>query len=425
MSLYLHHRRTQRTVGQGFFHTGEVSIGHSTFRYVYDCGSDDIVPLRRNIRNYTASIGKDSQIDALFISHLHSDHVNGMDDLFSQAKVDTVYLPYLNSVERLLIVAQELASGKLGGSSYIELVLNPGRWFAERGTREVVFVLRGSKPPKIETGSGNSPLPKDISPKELYLKQKGDFQEVSIEQSSEEAGSESVNSGIASDMFGRDTRPSSMLDSQPVNITVLGTTVWQLITYVHEEKSQISKFKKTVESTFSKSIPTDAQQLQQFCFSLLQSRSLRDDLQKCYEKIRKDINLTSMSLYSGPLRQSWLALDSTYPAWIIEDGIGWIGTGDANLKTKSRRKAFLKHYRPVLPFTLTVTLPHHGSRANFDPELLTMGNIVFVASAGFYSQYDHPHDDVREAVIAAGKWLRVCTERPDSILPELFTFRLK
>ncbi|RAK18960.1 metallo-beta-lactamase superfamily protein [Salipiger aestuarii] len=100
-------RMVQRAVGQGGLHCGELTLGHKPLRWVYDCGSNQADALKREV----GSIARDSEIDLLFLSHLDSDHVNGVDLLLSQVKVREVILPYLNEEALVATIARDISRG--------------------------------------------------------------------------------------------------------------------------------------------------------------------------------------------------------------------------------------------------------------------------------------------------------------------------
>ena len=83
-------RMNQHPVGQGGFFTGSLDVGATPFRWAYDCGSNQLDPLVQEI----ASVAAQGDLDVLFLSHLDSDHVSGIDVLLSQCRVGEVVLPY-------------------------------------------------------------------------------------------------------------------------------------------------------------------------------------------------------------------------------------------------------------------------------------------------------------------------------------------
>ena len=57
--------------------------GAGSFRYVYDCGSKNKTALTHSV---DAMLKRHPGIDALFVSHLHDDHVNGLDQLLASVR---------------------------------------------------------------------------------------------------------------------------------------------------------------------------------------------------------------------------------------------------------------------------------------------------------------------------------------------------
>lgn len=85
-------------VGQGLFYTG--SICNKDFNFVYDCGTEEgETTINSSIDDYLKTLTKEDdgkpEINFVVISHLHKDHMNGLEHLLSNAKVGQLYLPYL------------------------------------------------------------------------------------------------------------------------------------------------------------------------------------------------------------------------------------------------------------------------------------------------------------------------------------------
>ncbi len=76
--------RTFHPVGHGAFYTEKfydvVDIEHPYFTVVYDCGSNSPSVLHRVI---DGEFDTDDNINLLFISHFHSDHINGINYLLN------------------------------------------------------------------------------------------------------------------------------------------------------------------------------------------------------------------------------------------------------------------------------------------------------------------------------------------------------
>lgn len=92
-------------VGQGLFYTGDIG----KFKFAYDCGSTsslhgikgitmiDEPALFKSIDNYYKKSYK-KHLDFLVISHLDSDHVNGIPELLSKFTTSKVFLPYFQPI---------------------------------------------------------------------------------------------------------------------------------------------------------------------------------------------------------------------------------------------------------------------------------------------------------------------------------------
>ena len=163
--------RTQYPVGQGCFHAGRVSWiredsrSPDDFHYVYDCGSSDgsttlhdaVVEWRRQT----------PRLDALFVSHLDTDHVNGIDRLLASVMVDTVYIPYVDAATHVLDIVEAEVEGALS-ASVIEARLAPGSWFGRRGVARIVRVRAsrggGSSGRKPEPFDDDAPDEEEASP---------------------------------------------------------------------------------------------------------------------------------------------------------------------------------------------------------------------------------------------------------------------
>lgn len=137
-------------VGQGLFYSGLINAApakrNGVFSFVYDCGStsprrflyreiDDLKALLPRVRSENVK-----RLDMLIVSHLHDDHVNGLEYLLNGVKVDTVVMPYTDSITRLLARDESLGEEAFLDAFYA----NPVRWFVSRGVRRILLV--GSPP---------------------------------------------------------------------------------------------------------------------------------------------------------------------------------------------------------------------------------------------------------------------------------------
>lgn len=88
--------RVIHPIGQGGFYTETFTDkNNELFNMVYDCGSE--TDKSRHIVSYLNKYisGSKKSFDAVFISHLHNDHINGLDYLLQNTTVRNLFLPQL------------------------------------------------------------------------------------------------------------------------------------------------------------------------------------------------------------------------------------------------------------------------------------------------------------------------------------------
>jgi hypothetical protein len=395
--------RRQHSVGQGFFHSGQITTSGTQFRYVYDCGamSPYAAARRREVKAYLAQIGE-SAIDALFISHAHADHLNGLPDLLkSKGRAKTIFLPLIQLADRLIAFAR--------AASEDPTVTEDG--FFVRFTLDPAAALGGFGPDRIimfEPGEGGAPGGPNGAPP--------------LEGATREFGLEELPWRLV----GRGTLMSTgtvpgpagavpvlrVPDTAAIAPRGVKATGWLLAPYVDVAVSaKRAKFLRSLAKRLKKSVPK--------LKSWLDSPTNVEDLlttkvahlAAAYKDVEKDLNITSMSLYSGPADPTNVgAHRARFGTWqrIAEQhsSLGWLGTGDAKLSETGRRRAFLKHYQVHLPAVGTLTLPHHGSDDNFHLDLLTkICANFYVAASDAFSNWRHPGTATIQGVAGAGKFV--------------------
>jgi glyoxylase-like metal-dependent hydrolase (beta-lactamase superfamily II) len=396
-------------VGQGGFHTCTIRVGDSKFEYVYDCGSIQTRALAREMAAYSEEIGAGRTIELLSISHLHHDHVSGLEDLLGNHDVDTILLPYLHPWERLVLVAEACAVGRLT-EPYLSLLEDPSRWFGRRGGGRVVLVLGpgADGPPEVRPPR---PMPADgvrkhDKPVDLFPFRQATDRDVA------------ENPGL--------TAESEVVRAGDVLSVVVGHLVaWELVPYTHPEPSALAPFAKLVAGVLG--LPSLARAPgPRYLTALkkaLQNKKRRAALGAAYRAINADMNLTSLCLYSGPAWTPTQGMFHRYSRtrrhWVNGDlRPGWIGTGDTNLSDPARAAGFAKCLGPMFPHVGSVVVPHHGARNFFSITRLgsELNSIDWVISYG-KNGYGHPWPPLVSALSRRGGVVRV-RERPSAVFEE-------
>ena len=443
--------RTQYPVGQGCFHAGHVQWTHEDsdssddFHYVYDCGSNDgFAVLQDAVVEWRSQTPR---LDALFVSHLDTDHVNGIDRLLASVTVDTVYIPYVDAATHVLDILEADIEGALS-ASVVEARLDPGSWFGRRGVARIVRVRasRGEGPPGPEPERFDGDAPDEAAALRIRLPPKAPFEA-------------KARSRLFAGLIDQPTFQT--MDSGAMLIVNPGQRLlWVLVPHVDPAPtSRRRAFYREVRRVLGLGPRQDPTAYR--LAAALRDPGERRRLRECYEQIvsrgsGRRHNRVSMSLYSGPaeggedvrwwdyvaLAQSvrwWdyvaLAQSEHWPVWRLhtippeylgseETAVGWVGTGDASLNLPKIRTAWQRSFYPFRDQIATLLLPHHGSRCSFDPSLLDWPNLTLcVAAAGHSSRYGHPHRRVIHEVVSRAKVMHHVSQCPQTQLREVLCSR--
>lgn len=131
-------------VGQGLFYSGLLNSfrnnRHCVFSFVYDCGSfSDKRFLYAEIDDFKALLPQASgkkRLDLLIVSHLHDDHISGLEYLLEGLDVETVVMPYMDEGLRLLVRLESQNTEAFLQS----FLLDPISWLHSKGIQRIVLI---------------------------------------------------------------------------------------------------------------------------------------------------------------------------------------------------------------------------------------------------------------------------------------------
>ncbi|WP_282118872.1 MBL fold metallo-hydrolase [Ruegeria atlantica] len=413
--------RFQMPVGQGFFHAGWVGFpeAEEKFFYVYDCGAMTKFASERDreIKKLNASVGNGARLDLLVISHMHADHVNGIETLVHGGKlqVDTIMLPMIEMKERLLSFATTAHEDPASTESdfYREFIVDPVAAVSRFDPRNVLLV-----------GRGDGGAPGSGSPDDSPLDGGSDF-------SGEGRGYnwKLVGQGTA-DFPSRDAyRPqvATIPDTSALRVFEFRNwqDAWLIAPYVDKEitaKNDLFITNLANELNITVAELEGRLAIESFCFDLVTNHA--DKLRTAYKSCHSDLNRTSLCLYSGPAGS--VAVDHgcrvKHGPWISDLGhqrIAWLATGDAKLSKDDKCDAFLKHFKDHLDKVSTLTLPHHGSAGDFNQKLLTSTKPSFcTVAADAVKDWEHPAASVTRTVASEGAMLLVVNANETTLVRE-------
>lgn len=435
------HCREQLPVGQGFFHFAEfwyspdherdvTNVGRDTsnFTYVYDCGSTkrysgelirEICALKRRIMPKPLTV--------LFVSHFHYDHISGIQELLKDLKVNTVVMPLVEDVERLIVYAKSISQPDRGENEigdatfekYQEFIADPVEMIRNQSKNSRIILVENASEDDV---SADGVPRRDDDGEDL----KDDGDRDLLWWRSFRGNGETQWKPVGEE-FGS---LECIREKLPFGFQVGAKTSfqWLLLPFV-DPIFKKSKNREEFVIALSKCLNIEKQQTEAMIRSkedrlkLLKSHS--DCLKTTYKTISKDLNLTTLSLFSGP--SSSIGLWShvvrgcrwDHCCGCPVDKVAWLGTGDANLKCDRARSSFLKYFGSRLSNVLTMTLPHHGSENSFHPDLLNRVQPCYcVVAADQNSNWRHPASSVTQAVFSAGLRLHVTTSAEKSVFKE-------
>jgi hypothetical protein len=383
--------------------------------------------LRRQIGNHLKCVGARSPLDVLFISHIHADHLNGLEQLLDGRHgldVDTIVLPLVDVIDRLIAFARTAAedSASVQSSFYRAFVVDPGGALGRFRPRQIIFVEPGNREDGAPDG-GAPPLAPPDGPevfgagrgeRGLTWKLVGKGSVRRLEASPQQpltGGESSVTSLVMPDTLAMmmSARQGEWLLAPFVDPTIAAHRKQFLKELAKQCKISQSKLALWLKVT------ANVQQLVTTHLDLLAA---------AYGAVARDLNIPSLCLYSGPARGSSKMLARCHHGvfgCVHAHGAGrasriaWLATGDAALKQKQRRADFVAHYGQLLDEVVTLTLPHHGSDHNFDVDLLSkVQPRLCVAAADRYSTWKHPGPHTVQAICSHPAVLQVVTSKVPS-----------
>ena len=417
--------RTQYPVGQGCFLAGCLEWAGKdglprTFRYIYDCGSTTGVDSLQDPIMEIASQGK--RVDALFVSHLHRDHVNGIDRLFELGNIEvgTVFVPHVGIGATIADLLAAKFDGTLSGA-LVEARLRPDLWFGRKGVRQVVRVLaaQGGEAP----GDGAAGIPPD--------------------DEEPDAAKFVLDAGAGFEGPFRSPAASTTMDSGTV-ISPAAIPVdidWDLVPHVDPlpPGARLDEFERDVRYVME--LGDQQRVTPNRLLEALKCPSRIADLKRCYRFLcygggATRHNRASMSLYSGPAADrgsDWdyqATAQMAREAWAtrIRKGggrsrAGWLGTGDSDLANARIRREWENTYRPYRDLVYTFLLPQHGlpqhgSDRKLDAGLLDLTGASVVVTTARDGSAKHPGEIVDRTLDQGNRILHRVTEIPESVFSE-------
>ncbi|MBR3987639.1 MAG: MBL fold metallo-hydrolase [Bacteroidales bacterium] len=344
--------RTIHPVGQGGFYTESIKDDSGKeFLVAYDCGGNN----KQFMEDYLESFIHDSRdggkmvIDAVFISHLHADHINGLEYLLKKVDVKYLFLP------------------RLTNELLVETLLYNTLQNHENAQELTDFILK------------------------LYDERNGDYYETRIVQVDHSEGQGGGNQEGQNNSVDINNISQSLIESGK-NITFSPDIQWLYIPYNppanHRSTTDFYNFLKAELDLTSLDFSRIPEIVEDCSISKLK------DVYKRF--FGSNHNSYSMTLFSGLRDSSRYKIKGSHHVWNLDCDIQYhlhqtsancLYTGDFEARAFNDMRLFYGHLWPTIE---SIQVPHHGSKNNIHPSLYDNAIRGFI-SVGTENKYSHPH----------------------------------
>ena len=373
MAIELH--RTFWPVGHGAFYTEQfVEEGNVVFTAVYDCGSEQEEALYNCVDAFKGNIKSINQIDVLFISHFHADHVNGLVELLHGTKVKNLVIPQLTDG----YVLECLCSN---GTTQMGIEANNFVW-------------------KLYKGEDRDIAEKVYEVAELAAEERGD--ERFAEPIEGARGHKFIKGRLNATLFGFNKN-----------------YLWEYIPY----NSELSKSQALVEAFKLNGFTSVGGSLDiNRVYGELQNQEGWETIQNIYGSVyTSGHNKYSMPVFSGLMnnansKTNLIERGCLWP-WLISnrgpqnEWINCLYTGDfePGKKKMSNLVKYLDEIDMAWDRTYTLQIPHHGSKNNISPRLYKNG-MIGIISAAVGDKHHHPNVQTIQEAWRNGTFVWVVTD---------------
>lgn len=338
----------------------------------------------------------------LFLSHFDSDHVSGLKTLLQSVKIDTVVVPYLDELARAVVLVHAVAD-RQPTTELRRLLFDQAGWFGRRGVRRLIEVAPG--PPVPDSFAGGRP--------EGLESGGGGFDAILLSPFKEPIETPP----------GRGPRSASEAQVPAgSSFAVNGPDHWSefvFLPYVFNATDIARRRAKEVIERFL-GVPINSSDFRDRLLEKIRSRKGRKAIAALYSEAGLgDANAISMSLYCGSVRTDSARYRLGNGHYWPPGRAGWLLTGDAKLRSPTRRQEWLQYFGTLKSNIGLLMLPHHGSAANFDRDILDAvpDEAALYVTADAKDHGVRPHEDVLAQL--GERELLVVTEQPQTTLRQI------
>lgn len=418
--------RTFHPIGQGAFYSESFHYNKKKINIIYDCGSLTSIDEIKN--EIELSFPENTVIDAVFISHFDTDHVNAIPFLINRCNVKNIFFPLISEEDKILLKIKAILEETVNVFA-INFIENP---------KHTIVNLINLK---------DNNIPRLIA-----------VQAINDEtQENNEQYDHVIPSGIdVSDIISSD----------------LKNLKWEFIPHNFKQKERIKEFRELKQyKDLLKEVPDySLENLSSYLQNSKDSKDKISELREAYKNISGNLNSNSMTLFSGAISENLpnhsvvnsritltnirannnvcsspfedfrlknrrlenLHLKNLYKSKLndyhsqfyyfsFKRNSGCLYTGDYDASKEEHFCSLKEKYNKYWEYIQYFQVPHHGSKNNFNEKFVDF-NKIYIVSAGSKNQYKHPHNEVIREILIKNAHLFIVTEVSKSVVSCLIEF---
>lgn len=371
-------------VGQGAFYIERFAGENGFVNVVYDCGSSTSFDILT--KQIDKNLNKCEDIDIVFISHVHKDHINGLEYLLKNYNIKNIVFPYIHEEDKVLLKLEYLCkSNSCKQSDFVyRFIDNPLNACMEYDRKLNFYTVK-------EDVDNNL-----------------DIQETAIDNNENRINV--VRSG------------ANVLDY--LNYTNDVTTKnWLYIPFNFKRIERRNQFINELNDNLKKhNINIDERDLSEL-LTQWNNRVIQKAVKEAYEKIPGNLNINSLVLFSGILDKNitqgfsynknlincWFC-DCNYCCLICKKSCGCLYTGDYEAKGKQMWEELTTAYKNYWDYIGCVQIPHHGSIESYNTNFSKMNAFFVISASTINRRYKHPHEKVLKDLVINRKYPFIVNE---------------
>lgn len=390
--------RTFHPIGQGGFYTETFDDSTNKSMVVFDCGGNSKKFMKEYMDSFLPS-DKKAIIEAVFISHLHNDHINGLEYLLRKANVKKIFLPQFtpNHLFNVFFYNAAYGSGRENCNNFVLSLVQ-----STKSSNKIIDTLLV----QVEEFDGDEGRQDNI-PIQNYSNQNGLLKH-GLPLTYE-------NTWIYIPFNPKSKTPNfDRIKDQSIKEILQG--LYNNATNPHEQAEALAKFVKLHGVKKCKELYKDM-------FGNIhngQSMTLFSGLRKSeYHKIRCYPLHSPFNHFYRYLWRDYLYEFKNYNENCILTNFLYTGDYESGDSAKMKELSSFYTKMQVWETICGVQIPHHGSRNNYADELYNK-RCYAIASAGASNKYHHPNIDTLINIFHQRCMPFVVTEAKNTIIMQEF-----